>query len=78
MLNLQGKNDVLSVKIGKMIAIFRSKTLTVKNKNINFQNFLSPLIKRTYEHKAKKNSKIFDSKVHTPLIIEGRLFPLTK
>jgi hypothetical protein len=35
---------------------FQSKTLTVKNKNINFQNFLSPFFIMAYEHQAKKNS----------------------
>jgi hypothetical protein len=28
----------------------RQKTLTVKNKNLNFQYFLSPSIKMTYKH----------------------------
>ena len=53
---------------------FQSKTLTAKNKNINFQKFLSPFIKKSYEQQAQKNSKIFDSYVHIALIIEGRLF----
>jgi len=52
---------------------FRSKTLTVKNKNKIFQNFLSPSITTTYELRASKNGKIFDSKLHTRLIIEALL-----
>ena len=53
---------------------FRFKTLALKNKNKIFQIFLSPLIKTTYKQKAKKNGQIFDSKLHTRLIIEGLFF----
>ena len=53
---------------------FQSKTLALKNKNKIFQKFLSPFIKTTYKQNAKKNSRIFDSNVHTRLIIEGGFF----
>jgi len=53
---------------------FQSKMLTVKNKNINFQIFLSPSIKTTYEPQSVKNSKTFGSKLHTRLIIEAGVF----
>ena len=66
------------VKIGNIPPGFRSKTLTVKNKNRNFQYFLSPFLKTSYEQRLTNNSKIFDSKLHTPLIIEALLFCLSK
>jgi hypothetical protein len=53
---------------------FQSKTLTLKNKNLNFQNFLSPSIITIYGPRAPKNARIFDSKLHTHLIIEGVFF----
>jgi len=33
----------------------QSKTLTVKNKNPNFQNFLSPLLKMSYGQRPTKS-----------------------
>jgi hypothetical protein len=53
---------------------FRSKTLTVKNKNKIFQKFLSPSTTTTYEPRPKKNSRFFGSKLHTRLIIEAVFF----
>ncbi|MHC4245020.1 MAG: hypothetical protein ACYSU4_21640, partial [Planctomycetota bacterium] len=41
-----------------------------------FPKFLSPSINTTYEQHAKKNSRIFGSKLHTRLIIEAGFFPL--
>ena len=55
---------------------FQSKTLTVKNKNLKFSNFLSPFLIETYERHAIKYSRIFDSKLHTRLIIEAGFFCL--
>jgi hypothetical protein len=55
---------------------FRSKTRTPKNKNLNFQNFLSSSITRIYKISAKKNARIFGSKLHTHLIMGGSLFLL--
>ncbi|MHC4242791.1 MAG: hypothetical protein ACYSU4_10335, partial [Planctomycetota bacterium] len=55
-------------------ANFQSKTLIVKNKNKIFPKFLSPSINTTYEQHANKNSRIFGSKLHTRLIIEGGFF----
>jgi hypothetical protein len=54
--------------------IFQSKTLTLKNKNLNFQNFLSPFQITTYGPHAPKNTRIFDSKLPIRLIIEGGIF----
>jgi len=53
---------------------FRSKTLTVKNKNKIFPKFLSPSIKTTYGPRASENGRNFDSKLHTRLIIEAVFF----
>ncbi len=52
----------------------QSKTLTLKNKNKIFPKFLSPSITKSYEQRAPKNAQIFDSKLHTRLIIEGVFF----
>jgi hypothetical protein len=54
--------------------IFQSKTLTLKNKNKIFPKLLSPFYIKRYEHSAKNNNQIFDSNLHTRLIIEGLLF----
>jgi hypothetical protein len=45
----------LSIKIGKIAAIFQSKTLTLKNKNKIFQKFLSPFNITIYESQASEN-----------------------
>jgi hypothetical protein len=52
----------------------QSKTLTPKNKNKIFPKFISPSITTTYELHVTKNAQIFDSKLHTRLIIEGVFF----
>jgi hypothetical protein len=57
---------------------FQSKTLTLKNKNKIFPKFLSPFTTTIYGQQSKKNGQIFDSKLHTPLIIEGQLVSLTQ
>ena len=62
------------VNIGRIAPNFRSKTLTVKNKNLNFQYFLSPSTKTTYNLLTPKNSRFFGSKVHTHLSIEAQFF----
>ena len=54
--------------------IFQSKTLTVKNKNKIFPKFLSPYYTLIYKNPASKNAQIFDSKLHTRLIIEAGFF----
>jgi hypothetical protein len=64
----------LSIKIGEIAAIFQSKTLTPKNKNKIFPKFLSPLFRTAYGPRAPENELIFDSKLHTRLIIEALLF----
>ena len=51
---------------------FQSKTLTLKNKNLNFQNFLSPFSISSYKNPASKIETFFDSNLHTRLIIEGK------
>jgi hypothetical protein len=56
------------------IAIFQQKTLTVKNKNRKFQNFLSPFHITSYGPRTPKNGQFFDSKLHIRLIIEALLF----
>jgi hypothetical protein len=53
---------------------FRSKTLTLKNKNKIFQKFLSPSITTTYKKSAQNKSQFFGSKLHTRLSIEGVFF----
>jgi len=53
---------------------FRSKTLTLKNKNKIFPKFLSPFIKMIYECQAKKNARFFGSILHIRLIIEAGVF----
>ena len=51
----------------------QSKTLTLKNKNQIFQNFLSPIPTTTYGPRAPGNELFFGSKLHTHLIIEDSL-----
>jgi len=53
---------------------FQSKTLTVKNKNKIFPEFLSPSITMSYRPRAQKNNQNFGSKLHIRLIIEGVFF----
>ena len=73
---IRPKTFVFSVSSVLSVAKIRSKTLTLKNKNKIFTIFLSPFIKMTYEQKAQKNARIFDSKLHTRLSIEGLFFSL--
>ena len=54
--------------------IFQSKTLTLKNKNLKSQNFLSLFLTKSYKSQVTKYNRIFDSKLHTRLIIEAHLF----
>ena len=53
---------------------FQSKTLTPKNKNKIFPNFLSPYNTSSYKISAPKKAQIFDSKLSTRLIIEAVFF----
>ena len=62
------------VKIGKISAIFQSKTLVPQSKNQIFQKFLSSFTKTSYERRATRNGYIFVSKVQIALIIEALLF----
>ncbi len=57
---------------------FRSITLTLKNKNLKFQDFLSPFSTLIYDNPASKIETFFGSNLHTHLIIEASFFPLTK
>ena len=54
----------------------RSKTHTIKNKNINFQNFLSPFLIYTYTDSLIIKPSFFDSKLPTRLIIEAVSCPV--
>jgi hypothetical protein len=70
------KTSVFSVlSVAKKSTRFQSKTLTPKNKNQIFQNFLSPSKTKSYGPRAPENEQIFGSKLHTRLIIEGLFFP---
>jgi hypothetical protein len=53
---------------------FQSKTLTLKNKNKIFPKFLSPFHITSYGPRTPENERIFGSKLHTPLFIEGMFF----
>ena len=57
---------------------FRSKTLTVKNKNKIFQIFLSPFSATSYKISSPKKMAFFGSKLHTRLSIEALLFCLRR
>ncbi len=58
-------------KIGKISEIFQSKALIPRNKNKNFQNFLTVLPASSYERRATRNGYIFVSKAMVALIIEA-------
>jgi len=53
---------------------FRSKTLTLKNKNKIFPKFLSPYSTLIYKISILKNSQFLGSNLHIALIMEALLF----
>ena len=78
---LNSKFSILNAKFERKFVLiyhpkgcFRSKTLTLKNKNQIFQYFLYPLFKSNYKISASKIETFFGSNLHTHLIIEAGVF----
>ncbi len=68
--------DISSLDFLSGVAKNRSKKDIVKNKNLNFQKFLSPFYASSYKNPASKFETFFGSNASIPLIIEAGFFHL--